>query len=200
MLEMEAMGQRYLFKLRQTAGVKRLIERPWPHGEWHGVGQGFDAVESQLRRSGWSRARRVVVRRRRVKDRLAAETHREDPPQALHCIDRSDQVKLWEYAVLVTNADDALEAMGQPRSRAPSSSPRPSGRPSPATITTPLPRQQPRPAWARRCAGWRSSAASSAAKAMASRDPRWCGAASTHWPSSPRPSGSFIPSCPPAPD
>ena len=113
MLEMEAMGQRYLFKLRQTAGVKRLIERQWQHGEWHGVGQGFDAVDSQLRLSGWSRARRVVVLRRPVKDRLAAETHSEDPQQTLHFIDSSDQVKLWEYAVLVTNADYALEAMGQ---------------------------------------------------------------------------------------
>ena len=113
MLEMEAMGQRYLFKLRQTAGVKRLIERQWQHGEWHGVGQGFDAVESQLRLSGWSRARRVVVLRRRVKDSLAAETNNEDPQQALHFIDSSDKVKLWEYAVLVTNADYALEAMGQ---------------------------------------------------------------------------------------
>lgn len=113
MLEMEAMGQRYLFKLRQTAGVKRLIERHWQHGEWRGVGQGFDAVESQLRLSGWSRARRVVVLRRRVQDSLAAETHSEDPQQALHFIDRSDTVKLWEYAVLVTNADYALESMGQ---------------------------------------------------------------------------------------
>jgi hypothetical protein len=113
MLEMEAMGQRYLFKLRQTAGVKRLIERQWQHGEWRGVGQGFDAVESQLRLSGWSRARRVVVLRRRVKDSLAAETNSEDPQQALHFIDRSDTVKLWEYAVLVTNADYALESMGQ---------------------------------------------------------------------------------------
>jgi hypothetical protein len=113
MLEMEAMGQCYLFKLRQTAGVKRLIERQWPHGEWRGVGQGFDAVESQLRLSGWSRARRVVVLRRRVQDSLAAETNSEDPQQALHFIDRSDTVKLWEYAVLVTNADYALESMGQ---------------------------------------------------------------------------------------
>ena len=90
MLEMEAMGQRDLFKLRQTAGVKRLIERQWQHGEWYGVGQGFDAVESQLRLSGWSRARRVVVLRRRVKDRLAAETHSEDPQQALHFIVAAD--------------------------------------------------------------------------------------------------------------
>ncbi|OGT00140.1 MAG: hypothetical protein A3F73_13625 [Gallionellales bacterium RIFCSPLOWO2_12_FULL_59_22] len=31
----------------------------------------------------------------------------------MHFIDSSDKVKLWEYAVLVTNADYALEAFGQ---------------------------------------------------------------------------------------
>jgi len=113
MAALEALGQRYLFKLRQTAGVKRLIERQWQQGEWQDVGQGFDAVESQLRLSGWRHARRVVVLRRRVKDSLAAETNREDPQQELHFIDSSDKVKRWEYAVLVTNADYALEAFGQ---------------------------------------------------------------------------------------
>ena len=113
MVELEALGQHYLFKLRQTAGVKRLIERQWQQGEWQGVGQGFDAVESELRLSGWSHARRVVVLRRRVKDSLAAETNSEDPQRSLCFIDKSDKVKLWEYAVLVTNTDYALEAMGQ---------------------------------------------------------------------------------------
>jgi hypothetical protein len=113
MAEMEEIGQRYLFKLRQTAGVKRLIEQLWQQGEWQGVGQGFDAVETELRLAGWSRARRVVVLRRRVKGSLAAETDREEPQQALHFVDSSDQVKLWEYAVLVTNADYSLEAFGQ---------------------------------------------------------------------------------------
>jgi hypothetical protein len=113
MAALEALGQRYLFKLRQTAGVKRLIERQWQEGEWQDVGQGFDAVESQLRLSGWRQARRVVVLRRRVKDSLAAETNREDPQQELHFIDSTDKVKLWEYAVLVTNADYPLEAFGQ---------------------------------------------------------------------------------------
>ena len=46
MREMAAMGQRYLFKLRQTAGVNRLIERQWQHGEWHGVGQGEAATHA----------------------------------------------------------------------------------------------------------------------------------------------------------
>ena len=111
--EMEEIGQRYLFKLRQTAGVKRLIERQWQKGEWQDVGQGFDAVESELRLTGWSRSRRVVVLRRRIKDNLVAETSNENQQQALHFIDSSDKVKVWEYAVLVTNADYALEAFGQ---------------------------------------------------------------------------------------
>jgi hypothetical protein len=115
MAEMEAIDQRYLFKLRQTAGVKRLIERQWEQSDWQDVGQGFDAVESELRLAGWGRARRVVVLRRRVKGSLAAETgsEGEGQQQALHFIDSSDKVKLWEYAVLVTNADYSLEAFGQ---------------------------------------------------------------------------------------
>lgn len=111
--DMEEIGQRYLFKLRQTAGVKRLIERQWQQGEWQGVGQGFDAVESELQLTGWSRARRVVVLRRRVKGSLAAETNGEGQQQALHFVDSSDKIKLWEYAVLVTNSDYTLEALGQ---------------------------------------------------------------------------------------
>jgi len=113
MSSMEEIEQHYLFKLRQTAGVKRLIERLWQQGDWQGVGQGFDAVEGELRLSGWSCKRRVVVLRRRVKASLAAETGIDSPQQVLHFVDSSDQVKLWEYAVLVTNTGYSLEAMGQ---------------------------------------------------------------------------------------
>jgi len=113
MSEMEEIGQNYIFKLRQTAGVKRLIERLWRRGDWQSVEQGFDAVEAELRLSGWSCARRVVVLRRRVKAGLAAEVPIDSKQQALHFVDTSKQVKLWEYAVLVTNTDYSLEAMGQ---------------------------------------------------------------------------------------
>lgn len=114
MAEMERIEQHYLFKLRQTAGVKRLIERQWQQGDWQNAGQGFDAVEGKLRLAGWSGARRVVVLRRRVKDNMVvAETSNENQQSALHFIDHSDKVKLWEYAVLVTNTDYSLEAIGQ---------------------------------------------------------------------------------------
>jgi hypothetical protein len=112
MAEMENLEQRYLFKLRQSAGVKRLIERQWSRRDWQAVGQGFDAVEATLRLAGWSRARRVVVLRRRVQGRVLAEVQAQGQ-QTLLFADADDPVKLWEYAVLVTNADYALEAMGQ---------------------------------------------------------------------------------------
>ncbi len=35
-----------LFKRKQTAGVRCLIERLWRRGDWQEVGQGFDAVET----------------------------------------------------------------------------------------------------------------------------------------------------------
>ena len=115
MAEMETLEQHYLFKLRQSAGVKRLIERQWSRRDWRVVGQGFDAVEAELRLAGWSRARRVVVLRRRVKGDLVAKGKVDESrgQQTLHFVDAPDNLPLWEYAVLVTNTDHTLEAIGQ---------------------------------------------------------------------------------------
>ena len=117
MLELEAIAQTYLFKLRQCAGVKRLIERLWSRADWKDVGAGYHAVESNLKLSGWSQARRVVVVRRAVKDALVVtgktKGKREKRQQSLHFADPLEPVKLWEYAVLVTNSDYDLESIGQ---------------------------------------------------------------------------------------
>jgi Transposase DDE domain group 1 len=112
MAEMEDLDQAYLFKLRQTAGVKRLIERLWSRRHWQAVGHGFDAVEAALQLSGWRRARRVVVLRRRIKAPLLAEVEAQGQ-QTLLFADAAGDTKLWEYAVLVTNTDHPLDAMGQ---------------------------------------------------------------------------------------
>ena len=55
----------YLFKLRQTAVVKRLIEKLFKHESWVEAGQGWEGTESHLRLSGRSANRRVVVLRTR---------------------------------------------------------------------------------------------------------------------------------------
>lgn len=117
MEEMESLDQAYLFKLRQSAGVKRLIERQWSRDDWSNAGQGFHAVEAELKLSGWSRARRVVVMRRAVKGSLVADEKSsgksKKPQQSLQFADVHQPVNIWEYAVLITNADYALDVIGQ---------------------------------------------------------------------------------------
>jgi hypothetical protein len=68
-----------------------------------------------LQLSGWSRARRVVVLRRRVRGSVVAEIKADatQGQQTLLFADPMDDVKLWEYTVLVTNTDHTLEAIGQ---------------------------------------------------------------------------------------
>jgi hypothetical protein len=116
LLALEEIGQKYLSKLRQSPGVKLLIERLWSSDDWANVGGGYYAVETTLKLSGWSRARRVVVVRRAVKDPLAAESKlTEKRAKRQKSLEFADALpmKLWEYAVLVTNADYDLEAIGQ---------------------------------------------------------------------------------------
>jgi hypothetical protein len=112
MVELEEMEQPYLFKLRQTSGVKRLIERLWSRSDWLDAGDGYQAAESTLSLSGWKRARRVVVVRRALRESLAAKRD-EAPQQSLQFLLPSEPMKLWEYAVLVTNTDYELQAIGQ---------------------------------------------------------------------------------------
>jgi hypothetical protein len=117
MAELEAIDQRYLFKLRQTAGVRRLIERHWSRQDWKDIAHGYYAVEAELKLFGWTRARRVVVVRRAVKDSLVVEKEsmgkRHKRQQSLHFADPQRPVKLWEYAILVTHSEYDLEAIGQ---------------------------------------------------------------------------------------
>ena len=116
MAELERLAQAYLFKLRQTAGVRRLIEKQWLRQDWRSIGPGMDAVEATLKLAGWSCARRVVVVRTAVKETPSpAEQPLEQPngQQSLDFADTLQAVQRWEYAVLVTNSDYPLEAIGQ---------------------------------------------------------------------------------------
>ena len=75
-------GLPYLFKLRLTANVKRMIEKLAGAREWVCAGQGFEAKESAVRLTGWSRERRVIVLRRRLKGALGlAQSDEDGTPQ-----------------------------------------------------------------------------------------------------------------------
>ena len=125
MCELEEVKQPYLFKLKQSANVKRLVQRQWHKSGWCDVGQGWQACEDRLKLVGWSCARRVIVMRHEVKGQLStkqkvkqaaqAKSAKAQEPQqeCLELVDPNEPSKIWEYAVLVTNSQDGIERMGQ---------------------------------------------------------------------------------------
>jgi hypothetical protein len=109
--EAEARGLPCLFKLRHTAKVKALVSRAQYSGAaWEEAGEGWQVMESTLKLSGWSCARRVVLVReapakapvgaqaRRRRDHLGALPGTEEWPT---------QSASWagRIAVLVTTLD-----------------------------------------------------------------------------------------------
>ncbi len=121
----EQRGKSYLLRLRKTANVKRLIERLFTRSDWTRAteaSQGWQAIEDSLKLVGWSRARRVVVLRRRIKNDLALTAKKKgrkgkiEPGQlvlALPHDEVQDNAQMWEYTVLVTDVKYDLTAIGQ---------------------------------------------------------------------------------------
>jgi hypothetical protein len=103
----------YLFKLRQTRGVQTLIERLcWQHS-WDDAGLGWQGTESSLQLQGWTKKRRVVVLRRRVKDIIALEQKNPRGQLALGFVQAPEGVITYEYAVLVTSLSHDVVAIAQ---------------------------------------------------------------------------------------
>jgi Transposase DDE domain group 1 len=113
MREAEQRGLAYLFKLRLTANVKRMIERLSTQREWTNAGQGWQTKESILRLEGWSRQRRVIVLRRRVKGALATSSKETPGQQMLSFVEIGANAEVYEYSVLATSLDEELASFGQ---------------------------------------------------------------------------------------
>jgi hypothetical protein len=113
MREAELRALAYLFKLRLTANVKRAIERISRQDEWVDSGQGWQAKETEVRLKGWSRQRRIIVLRRRVKGALATPSENEDGQLRLAFVDIAPGEELWEYQVLATSLIEELGSFGQ---------------------------------------------------------------------------------------
>jgi hypothetical protein len=110
----EREGLPYLFKLRTTRNVRRLLERAMAEGGWVAAGQGFAGKDAMLRLAGWSRARRVVLLRRRAARELAL-AERDDGQLRLSFLDVSPQGErqIYEVAVLVTSLEAEILTLAQ---------------------------------------------------------------------------------------
>ena len=109
----ERRGQPYLFKLRLTKGVKRVLERAMRDDDWQDAGAGWQGKHGAIRLMGWSRQRRVVLLRRRLAGVMM--TQREaDGQLALGFVEIDEErQEAWEYAVLVTSLTAEVVTIGQ---------------------------------------------------------------------------------------
>lgn len=106
--ECEARQQKYLFRLRQSPGVKQLVQTLEAQSGWKPAVNGWEGAEGRLQLTGWTAKRRVVVLRRKV----ARKTGQTEQPTALAlgwllpvlC----EPAAGYEYQVLVTNLNEEL--------------------------------------------------------------------------------------------
>jgi len=105
----------YLFKLKLTKNVRRLIERLMLNQEWSSAGQGWEGQEGSLKLMGWSKSRRVIVLRKQVPKDVVAIVQDPDTQQLSLNFGDIDQgkMRIYEYAVLVTSLPDEVLTIAQ---------------------------------------------------------------------------------------
>jgi hypothetical protein len=113
MREAEQRDIDYLFKLRLTANVKRLIKKAFAYSGWQDAGQGWRGLEAALRLDGWSRERRVVILRRRLRDGVVASTRDNHDQLRLSFAEIEGDAELYEYGVLVTSLEAEVFTLAQ---------------------------------------------------------------------------------------
>ena len=111
----EERGVAYLFKLRQTSKVKKLIREVFCREDWEPAGQGWEGVEDRLQLSGWTKKRRVIVLRRRIRASIAMSTPGLPAlaGEQLQFIETDEGVMQYEYVVLVTSLTDPISTVAQ---------------------------------------------------------------------------------------
>ncbi|WP_154402285.1 transposase, partial [Ornithinimicrobium cavernae] len=74
LLTLEERDQPYLLRLRQTQNVQRLVAQQFSRQDWSRPdSQGCQMVEASLQLHGWSKKRRVVIVRQRIRGGIARE-------------------------------------------------------------------------------------------------------------------------------
>ena len=112
--ELDGRKQSYLLRLRQTKNVQRLVARQFARSDWSRAdSQGCQMVEDQLQLVGWSRKRRVIIVRQRIRQGLVRERVNDRGQLRLAFADAAvlGADRLWEYTVLVTDVAYPIESI-----------------------------------------------------------------------------------------
>jgi hypothetical protein len=104
----------YLFKLKSTNNVKRLIKKLMENQDWEFAGQGWEGQEAQLKLMGWEKERRVIVLRKQVsKDVVALSENVKTKQIELNFAEVNGKMRVYEYAVLITSLEDEIITVAQ---------------------------------------------------------------------------------------
>ena len=112
----EARAIDYLFKLKQSPRVKRLLARLFSNDQWVDAGQKWQGLEAELQLSGWSRPRRVIVLRRALREAVREEKKSSKKGAKQMTLDLPEAAYrgvVYEYAVLVTSCKDEVRTIAQ---------------------------------------------------------------------------------------
>ncbi|MHB9139489.1 MAG: transposase, partial [Victivallaceae bacterium] len=116
-------GVKFLFKLKQSVNVKKLLEQleKGSHDLWQDAGDGWHGYETSLQLMGWSRSRRVIVLRRPASQKtkqesgnnLLSEKTAVQGELLFPEVIAPEQMPEYDWAALVTNLDSPMIAVAQ---------------------------------------------------------------------------------------
>ena len=92
--------------------MKGLIKKLFRSHHWEEAGQGWEGLEDTLTLAGWSRARRVVVLRRKLTGEMLL-TGKEDRQDEFAFIEGDIPTARYEYAALVTPTQHEILTLAQ---------------------------------------------------------------------------------------
>jgi hypothetical protein len=120
MTTLEQMRHRYLFKLPKHQNVKALIYKHHGRGRWTYLNKEWEAKEATVKLQGWDKKRRVVIVRRQLStEHVVGVECQTQGQQQLAFIDGPEDIKAYEYSVLVTNLEqDVVSIFHHYRDRA----------------------------------------------------------------------------------
>lgn len=114
----EDRGVKYLFKLRQSPNVKKLLkELSYSFSEWEDGTHGWKSTERRLRLQGWTKDRRVIIYRRQKRKKEVLTSSKlpladKDQLELPLAILTDDKVE-YEWRILVTDLTLAHETIAQ---------------------------------------------------------------------------------------
>ena len=115
MLGCEGRSQPFLFKLKQTPKIKRLLlELEQPGQCWVDAGKSWLGSESKIQLTGWSSKRRVIIlkRKHQKKKQRKELADLEQLELPLVIVDNDDDIT-YEYQILITSTDYDIPTIAQ---------------------------------------------------------------------------------------